>query len=260
MTREDSDESERLLSMEANSKKIEERWVVIRIPSTGLRHFTGISSSYSTQYPPILQGVIPANELLEIVTRLNETIRDYWPCDTCYYFGYGCMLCTVGLSVLIPHYCATHSEKYATAVLRSYSLKARYYDRKIRFQLVKRCCHSFVEIRIPAQFFNTELLAKHHNDPLLSVRRTTAITYNDEDGDGQPVDEEYERELTLSSKGVIDMMDRGNSLTASRDQIGPFSRPFVTLSAIGTDSTDVSGAGGNAATVGTTESISKKAL
>eukprot|EP01039_Chlorochromonas_danica_P000756 gene756-820_t len=126
-------------------------WVAVKIPSTGLRHYTGIASSYSTTYPEnSLRGVITKEEFLDIMTRFNETIRDYWPCHTCYFLGYGCCLCTVGLSVLLPGYCIGHSELYATAILRSFSLKARYYDRNISFTLVKSLCSSYVEIRFPA--------------------------------------------------------------------------------------------------------------
>ncbi|RYH23711.1 hypothetical protein EON65_17585 [archaeon] len=126
-------------------------WMIVKIPSTGLRHYSGISSTYSCQFPAeALKHVMTREEFLDVITRLNETIRDYWPCNPVYYLGYGCCLCTLGLSVLIPNYCISHSEVYATAMLRNISLKARYYDKNISFTLKKTMCNSYVEIRFPA--------------------------------------------------------------------------------------------------------------
>lgn len=158
------------------SKKVEEKWAVVRIPSTGLLHFTGISSSYSTQYPVILQGVISNVEFVDIIERLNETIRDYWPCDTCYYFGYGCSVCSLGLSILLPHYCATHSELYATAMLKNVSLKSKYYDRRITFTLVKSWCKSYVEIRMPSALMDVEMLSKQADNKTTSAISITTTT------------------------------------------------------------------------------------
>jgi hypothetical protein len=144
------------------------QWIVVHVPSTGLPHYTGISSSYSTSYPPALHGVISSDEFIDVMNRLNDTIRDYWPCNTCYFFGYGCCLCTAGLSVLIPNYCISHSELYATAMLRNVSLKAKYYDRHITFSLVKTMCQSYIEIRFPASLQSEENLTAEE-DPAPST-------------------------------------------------------------------------------------------
>lgn len=134
-------------------------WVVVKVPSTGLRHYSGIASSYSTVYPDALRPVLSKEEFVDIFSRLNETIRDYWPCNTCYFFGYGCCLCTAGLSVLVPGYCISHSELYANAMLKSVSLKATYYDRNISFSLSKSLCSSCVEVRFPAALLLQEAAA-----------------------------------------------------------------------------------------------------
>jgi hypothetical protein len=196
---------------------VEEKWVIIQVPSTGLRHFTGISSSYSTQYPQILQDVISQKEFVDIIERLNETIRDYWPCDTCYYFGYGCSLCTLGLSLLLPHYCASHSEIYATAMLRNVTLKSKFYDRRISFHLVKKLCQSFVEVKVPMQYISSDVLVKHNHGSQFRIITTT--THSIEGSD-------VEKGVLQSPKGqfvgVSDTIDRspGNGI-----EIGPFVRP-----------------------------------
>lgn len=140
-----------------NTPEDDVSWVIVQVPSTGLRHLTGISSRYSTTYPSRLQDVISKAEFTDIMDRLNDTIIDYWPCNPCYYFGYACCLCTLGLSVLIPNYCASYSELYATAFLKNVSLKAKYFDKKISFTLIKRLCNSYVEIRYPAALLNQQL-------------------------------------------------------------------------------------------------------
>lgn len=130
---------------------LDSEWTIVKVPSVGLRHYTGISSSYSLQYPNQLVGIISKEEYIDAIKRLNETIRDYWPCGLCYFFGYGCSICTFGLSILIPNYCATYSEIHAISFLKNLSYKAKYYDRKISFTLIKNFCSSYVEIKYPTK-------------------------------------------------------------------------------------------------------------
>lgn len=124
-------------------------WEEVRIPATGLIHYTGISSSYSTLFPAALEGVIAEKEYEAIIEKVNETVSDYWPCDTCYFFGYGCSIFSLGLSVLIPHLCASQAEVHLVEVLESYSLTSKYYDRKISFTLKKSWFRSYIEIKFP---------------------------------------------------------------------------------------------------------------
>lgn len=147
------DETSSLLHSKAHDAT---HWITVQIPAVGFRHFTGISSRYSNEYPAKLTHVVSSSEFVDVMDRLNETIADYWPCTTCYYFGYCCCPCTLGLSVFIPNYCASYSELYATAFLRNISLKARYFDRKISFTLVKSFCSSHIEIKFPASLLDEE--------------------------------------------------------------------------------------------------------
>lgn len=150
------DETSSLLHHKQTDDAAGTHWVTVRVPAIGLRHFTGISSRYANEYPAKLTHVLTPSEFVDIIDRLNETIADYWPCTTCYYFGYCCCPCTLGLSVFIPNYCASYSELYATAFLRNVSLKARYFDRKISFTLVKSFCSSHIEVKFPAELLDEE--------------------------------------------------------------------------------------------------------
>lgn len=129
---------------------LDQTYTVVVLKSTGLRFINGISSSYSDDYDPVLVGVISESELTDVVRRLNEVIQSFWPCNTCYAFGYICSPFTLGTSLLVPSYCISHSEKHAKAMLENVTLRAKYYDRNIQFKLVKSFCDSHVEIRFPS--------------------------------------------------------------------------------------------------------------
>lgn len=128
---------------------VDRDWCYVKVPSSGLRQINGISSSYSTDYPNQLHGIISQDEFIDIISRLNDTIRNYWPCNLCYFFGYGCSICTCGASLLCPQFCMSHSEQYANEMLKNVSLKSKYWERKITFKIVKGFCSSYVEIRFP---------------------------------------------------------------------------------------------------------------
>lgn len=46
-------------------------------------------------------------EFGEAIQRLNGVLQDYWPCNLCFYFGYLCCPCTLGLSFLGPRLCVS---------------------------------------------------------------------------------------------------------------------------------------------------------
>jgi hypothetical protein len=147
-------ETQQLRSQQGNEKPSVQEvddFLFVRVPNTGLRQICGISSSYSLEYPSQLIGVIDADEYVDIIKRLNHTIRDFWPCNVVYFFGYGCSLCSCGISLLFPHYCISYSEQKANEMLRHVSLKSKFYDRNITFSMRKGICSSYVEIKIPSQ-------------------------------------------------------------------------------------------------------------
>jgi hypothetical protein len=135
---------------------LDPEWVTVHVPSIGQAQCYGIASSYSTEFPPRLKGVVEVEDFIDIMTRLNNTILNYWPCNLCYFCGYGCSLFTCGLSILLPHYCMSYSEEYAVEMLKHVSLKSKYYDRKIFFTIQKSYCQSFVEIRFPKSLLKVQ--------------------------------------------------------------------------------------------------------
>lgn len=123
---------------------------VVRIRSTGATFVSGLSSSYDDQsYPEELEGVLTASELHEVISKLNNQIVSFWPCNTCMFFGIVCAPLTCGGSFLCPGYCVSHAEEAAESSLRNSSLKSKYFDRGITFRLVRRWCNSWVEVSFP---------------------------------------------------------------------------------------------------------------
>ena len=129
----------------------------IKVPHSGLYMIGSISSSYATIYPNQLKGIISHDEFVDIIERLNDTIQNYWPCLTCYMFGYGFVPCTMGLSLSCPKYCTSKAEEKAKEMLKNVSLKAKYFDRQISFHLVKSWFSSHIEIQYPSTLINNEL-------------------------------------------------------------------------------------------------------
>ncbi len=136
--------------MEETDNLVENEIIRVKLFCNGQRFINGISSSYEIKYSPVLVGVVSEEDIHDIIGRLNDTIQSYWPCNTCYVFGFVCSPFTLGTSLLCPGYCISQSDERAQAMLLNVSLRAKFFDRKITFRIVKHCCSSFVEISFPA--------------------------------------------------------------------------------------------------------------
>jgi hypothetical protein len=127
----------------------------IRVPSKGSHFVSGLASSYDEYYyPDELSGIVSAEELKDIIRRLNDAILSFWPCTTILAIGYLCIPCTLGVSLLCPQMCVGEAEIAAHKFLEQQTHKAKFFDRKISFRLVKRSCsnscsNSFIEISVP---------------------------------------------------------------------------------------------------------------
>lgn len=128
--------------------------VGVKIPSTGFTFVSGISSSYDeTYYHPALKDIVTQREITEVISGLNEGLESFWPCSPCYWFGYGCMICTVGLSLCCPAFCISAAENEGNRLLDDFNNRPVFYDRNIRFTLKKTCCSSFVELSFPRELY-----------------------------------------------------------------------------------------------------------
>lgn len=143
--------------------------LVVKLKCTGLRFINGISSKYDDTFDPMLEGVLTESELEDIVKRLNDSIAEYWPCNTCYLFGFVCTPFTLGTSLLCPNYCISQAEEHANRMLENVSLKSRYLDRRISFKIVKECCSSYVAISFPADLKSIHEAADVANESGIAV-------------------------------------------------------------------------------------------
>lgn len=121
-----------------------------KLKAVGQKFIGGISSRYENKYDRMLENVVSERELARIVEDLNEVIVSHWPCATCYLYGYLCLPCTLGMSLLAPGFCVNQAELQAHKCLRNVSLAAKFYDKEISFVLVKGLCDSHVEVRFPS--------------------------------------------------------------------------------------------------------------
>lgn len=91
------------------------------------------------------------DEFIRVMDRLNDKIAEFWPCNTCYIFGYACAPFTLGTSLFCPNYCISEAENSANRYLEDVSLSPKYFDRNIRWSIRKTCFKSWVEISFPIQ-------------------------------------------------------------------------------------------------------------
>jgi hypothetical protein len=119
----------------------------------------GISSSYLMEYPediPI-DDVVSEVELKRVIKSFNDSIQSFWPCSPCYLFG--CFLApfTLGVSLCVPNYCISEAEKAGRRCLEQHSLKASFYDRKIKVELIKTWnCNSYIELSFPIELLQQQ--------------------------------------------------------------------------------------------------------
>jgi hypothetical protein len=52
----------------------------VRLEPVGLRFITGLASSYDDDYPMELRDVLPREEFMYAMNRINRALSDYWPC------------------------------------------------------------------------------------------------------------------------------------------------------------------------------------
>ena len=123
----------------------------VRSGPTGKLFVNGVSNSYDEKYDPTLAPILSPSEHSVIVKRLNSTLATYWPCNTVYLSGYILIPCTLGLSLLCPMLCVSEAETHANRLLDDLSLKAKYFDRRITFRIVKGCFTSHFVISFPIE-------------------------------------------------------------------------------------------------------------
>jgi len=120
---------------------------VIILRPIGQRAVNGLYSSYDPTFPAELKGVVPQVLFEKDMEHFNHRLQDYWPCPFCFGFGYCCAICTLGMSFYCPSMCVSNAVKFGTEYFdQQANSRAEYYDRQLKFRLVRACCTSWVEV------------------------------------------------------------------------------------------------------------------
>eukprot|EP01041_Mallomonas_annulata_P010518 gene10518-21934_t len=160
--------------------RLNPQMTVVKCRATGLRFVNGISSSYNDTYPNELQEILTESEFHDILKKLNETLITYWPCTTCYIFGFACAPCTCGTSLCCPAKCISEAENKAQKLLEQMGYKDKYYDRCITFKIQKGFCSSWLEISYPTSLQNS--ISTNYEESCQSTSPDEVITTEDCNG------------------------------------------------------------------------------
>ena len=150
----------------------------VKLCSVGQRFVDGMSNAYDDTFPTELAGLVSPADFEKTISDLNSLLAAYWPCCWCYYLlGYGCCLCSAGLSLLAPRTCIkdvsaacmrllrarcpAHSpcigrpclvqaEQFARETIVRINAKPWVQEAGLEWSLVKSCGSSAIHIRMPA--------------------------------------------------------------------------------------------------------------
>ncbi|TDH69002.1 hypothetical protein CCR75_006801 [Bremia lactucae] len=139
---------------------------------TGEVFVNGLSSSYDDQYPESerLRSLVTHEDFSQTLAVINDALMDHWPCLPCKGFGYGCCICTLGLSL----YCATtqvaEAENRLKMQLQHINEQIKYKEKGVQWRLERSWWKrsSFIEISVCAQGSKTSEVGA--SDEMMSDR------------------------------------------------------------------------------------------
>ena len=107
---------------------------------------TGVSSYYEETYPLELENYMSKEEFFSSIKEINDSLFYYWPCFLCLSFGYCFSICTLGLSLCCPYVCVRDATQRVYHVITK--INKKYQNRGVKWQLVKHCSTSWIQIDI----------------------------------------------------------------------------------------------------------------
>lgn len=114
--------------------------------SSGQTFITGISSSYDYYYDKImLNNFIKEEQFNYLMDSLMSELFLYWPCTLCYYFGFICSPCTLGLSFLIPNTCVNKAKMNFNQKLKYYNINY-FHPKSLHLSLKSKCYSSWLQL------------------------------------------------------------------------------------------------------------------
>jgi Golgin subfamily A member 7/ERF4 family len=106
----------------------------------------GLFPSYDEHFPHELQGIVGRKEFQESIEAVNDSLEGFWPCGLCQGLGFGCALCTLGLSCLLPGMCVQDARRYAQHKIDDINYTYRREGIRARWRLERS--YVFVRLRI----------------------------------------------------------------------------------------------------------------
>ncbi|CAH0494126.1 unnamed protein product [Peronospora farinosa] len=96
---------------------------------TGELFVNGLASSYDDEFPDSerLAALMAKEDFSKALSSVNDALMDHWPCLPCKGFGYGCCICTLGISL----YCAASQVQEAESCLQ---LQLRHLNNQKKFK------------------------------------------------------------------------------------------------------------------------------
>ncbi|EWM21448.1 Golgin subfamily A member 7/ERF4 [Nannochloropsis gaditana] len=124
---------------------------VALLRATGLRFINGVSSSYDTTFPPVLENVLSESAFIEAIGRLNNVLAMYWPCTACFLCGYVFSPVTLGLSLACPRICVGEAEKHGQQELEQLNHSHLFRSLGMVWGLRKSLLQSWIVIELPVK-------------------------------------------------------------------------------------------------------------
>ena len=114
------------------------------IPPASKTFINGMANSYSMEYQSeYMSSILSNTDFHNVMHDINESICTMWPCCFCYSFGYGCALCTLGLSLFGPYICINDARDYLESRIRYWN-RTYLADKNVQLSFHFGCSTSWV--------------------------------------------------------------------------------------------------------------------
>ncbi|KAG2785352.1 hypothetical protein JG687_00009855 [Phytophthora cactorum] len=134
-----------------------ERLAVLK--PTGEVFVDGLASSYDEEYPESerLRALMSREDFDKSIAIINDALMDHWPCMPCKGFGYGCCICTLGLSLYCAGTQVQEAESRLQLQLRRMNEQKKFKGKGIQWRLEKSWWKrsSYIEISLDTESSGT---------------------------------------------------------------------------------------------------------
>lgn len=149
-----------------NIPKSDENTFIFR--PTNKTWINGMSNNYELADYPALYTYVDKRNLSQVFTRINEDLFTYWPCPTCFCYGYLFSLCTLGISFLCTYTCIKDAKASLHSNIERFNEKV-FAPAGLLMSYKTMCCTSYIEIKIVNQQEAPKQTASDKEEKLIKV-------------------------------------------------------------------------------------------